>query len=410
MRKALTISQTLGRWISETTVAEIPDVVISDAIWRVIDQVGICIAGSGDENARAVRDVARELGSQERSTTFVFGDRFSAPMAGCVNGASGTALDYDDLHPESAVHISSVAVPAALALGEDRNANGEQMLLALALGAEVGIRVMVGAPPHQFHRRGIHATGTGGPFAAAAIGAKLLGLNAEQCANALGLAGSRSSGFLQGLVDGSSVKILHPGWAVEGGLTVALLAQKGYTGPAEVIEGKLGLYHAFLAGDENTFHLERICDGLGMRWLLPETEVKTWPNCAWNHSSLDGVAEIVRKNGLVYRDVERVDCFVPAPCIPLVCEPRETKLNPQTTYHMKFSLPYSLAMLLVKGDISVNDYNDEVLADPIVHEYASRVLRSRPFDAAGSLTWACRAYHRRRTNLCAEHAGQWPKR
>jgi 2-methylcitrate dehydratase PrpD len=339
-----------------------------------VDQVGVCIAGSRSPSADIIHRVAAKSGGSPESTSMVFGTRFPASLAGWVNGAVGHGPDYDDMHGVAAVHISSVAVPAALAAAEAVGASGAQCLLALATGAEVALRINTGAPPHQFHHRGLHGTGVAGPFAAAAIASKLMRLDQRATTNALGMAGSRSSGLMQTLIDGSWVKQLHPGWGVQGGITCALLAAEGFTGPTEVLEGKFGFFHALLYGDEETFQFDHITDGLGDRWILPDTTYKPWPNGVWNHASMEGTANILSREGLSTTDVERIDCYVPPICIPLVCEPRESKLNPRSLYHMKFSLQYSVAMLAILGAVEVDDYNEAALANRDIHDFAARVF------------------------------------
>ncbi len=368
-----TISERLARWSVSVAVEDLPADVADDARWRLVDQVGVCIAGSRSASAGIIHRVAAKSGGTPESTTMVFGTRFPAPLTGWVNGAVGHGADYDDMHGVAAVHISSVAVPAALAAAESVQASGAQCLLALATGAEIGLRINTGAPPHQFHHRGLHGTGVAGPFAAAAIASKLLGLDAAATTDALGMAGSRSSGLMQTLIDGSWVKQLHPGWGVQGGITCALLAAEGFTGPHEVLEGKFGFFNALLHGDEATFQFDHITDGLGERWILPDTTYKPWPNGVWNHASMEGTATIMSREGLSIGDVDRIDCFVPPICIPLVCEPREAKLNPRSLYHMKFSLQYSVAMLAVLGAVEVDDYNEATLANREIHNFAARV-------------------------------------
>jgi 2-methylcitrate dehydratase PrpD len=340
----------------------------------LVDQVGVTIAGSREESAAIVARVADSWGGYEQATTLVFGSRLPAPSAGWVNGTVGHGPDYDDMHGLAAVHISSVAVPAALAAAEAAGSSGAECLLAMVAGAEVALRIATGAPPHQFHHRGLHGTGVAGPFAAAVIGTKVRHLDAVKTAHAIGLAGSRSSGLMQTLIDGSWVKRLHPGWAIQGGLTCAQLAAEGYTGPKEVVEGKFGLFNALLHGDEATFDFDHITDGLGERWLLPGTTFKPWPNGVWNHASMDGAAIIVRREKLKVSEIARIDTYVPPICIPIVCEPREAKLNPRSPYHLKFSLPYSVAMLLVHGSVEVDDFTDLMVADAQVRALAERVF------------------------------------
>jgi 2-methylcitrate dehydratase PrpD len=369
-----TIAEDLAEWLVATDASDLPTPVVEDAKWRLVDQVGVGIAGARDERAAIVARIAEHRGGRPEATTIVFGTKLPAPTAGWVNGTAGHIPDFDDMNGRAAVHISSVAVPAALAAAEALELGGERCLAAMVVGAEIALRIASGAPPHQFHRRGLHGTGVAGPFAAAAIGAKLLRLSAAQTTNAIGMAGSRSSGLMQTLIDGSSVKQLHPGWGIEGGLTCALLAAEGYTGPAEVVEGKFGFFNALLFGDEEQFRFAEITQDLGDRWLLPETTYKPWPNGVWNHASMAGADAIVRREGLGYDDIGRIDVHVPPICLPIVCEPREAKLNPRSEYHLKFSLPYSVAMLLVNGSVSTEDYTEATLGDKRIRDLAQLVF------------------------------------
>lgn len=368
-----TISQRLASWAAAVRAEDVPAHVMEDARWRLVDQVGVCIAGTRSESARAVHRVAERFGGNPQATTLGVGTRYSAPLTGWVNGAAGHAADYDDMNGVAAVHISSVAVPAALAAAEALRCSGSECLVAMAVGAEIGLRILSGAPPHQFHKRGLHGTGVAGPFVAAAIMGKLMDLPPMTLAQALGMAGSRSSGLMQTLVDGSWVKQLHPGWAVEGGLTCAWLADEGFTGPAEVVEGQFGFFPALLHGDEAELHLDRIVEGLGHRWLLPETTFKPWPNGVWNHASMEGAMVITQREHLSPDDIEHIDVHVPPVCIPIVCEPRAAKVSPSSAYHMKFSLQYSVAMLINLGRVEVDDYNETTLRDPAIRALAERV-------------------------------------
>lgn len=369
-----TISEQLAAWVHRLRVDDLPADVVDDARWRLVDMVGVTIAGSRVDSAGPVSRVAGSLGGNPQATTMTFGQRLPAPLAAWVNGAVGHGPDYDDTHGLAAVHISTVAIPAALAAAEARGAGGEACLLAFVAGAEISLRIAMGAAPHQFHKRGLHGTGVAGPFAAAAIASRLFGLTEGQTANALGMAASQSAGLMQTLIDGSWVKRLHPGWGAQAGLTTALLAAEGFTGPREALEGKYGFFNALLNGSEDTFQWDRITGDLGRTWQLPDTTYKPWPNGAWNHSSMDAVTMIMAEHGIGRDQIERIDLFVPDICIPIVCEPREAKLNPRSPYHMKFSLPYAVAMLVVRGTVEVDDFVPAVLAEPEPREFAKKVF------------------------------------
>ncbi len=365
------IAARLAEFTSGLRAGSLPQAVRDDARRRLEDTVGVCLAGSRLDYAPIVAGLAGEQGGAPQAHTIGFGQQLPAPLAGFVNAALAHGPDYDDTHSLAMVHISCLVVPAALAMGELVGASGAEVAVAMVAGAEVGLRIGAAAP-HRFHLRGLHATGIMGPFAAAATGARVLGLDASQTANALGLAGSQAAGLRQSSQDGSWVKRLHPAWAVQSGLTAALLAARGFTGPRAVIEGSSGLYAAMLHGEP--VETGRVTEALGERWFYPETVFKPYPNGAWNHSSMDGVMAIMRREGLGHADVARIDVTVPMECMPAVCEPRDARIHPRTPYHMKFSLPYSVALLAINGSVGVDDYNEETHANPVIADFAARVF------------------------------------
>ena len=368
--KALSLE--LAEFFSSLQLEDLPDHVVADARFRLMDTLGVAIAGSRMDYAEAVLGVVTDLGGREEATVVGSGARLPAPAAGFVNAAYAHGPDYDDTHSVAMVHIGCLAVPAALAMAERQGASGAQLLTALVAGAEVGLRIGAAAP-HRFHMRGFHATGVVGAFVGATAAGRLLGLDAAQLANALGLAGSQAAGLLQGLHDGSWVKRLHPAWTVQAGILAALLAQRGFIGPRQVLEGGWGLYSVLLNGDEGPVEPSAVVRGLGSDWLLPETTYKPYSSGAWNHSTMDGVSAIMREHGLSVHDIQGIEAHVPHECIPVVCEPREAKIHPGTPYHMKFSLPYSTAILAVLGHADVDDYTDEVFRNPEIADLAARI-------------------------------------
>ena len=365
-----TVAEELASFSAGLDPAAIPAEVKDDARWRLMDTLGVAIAGRRMDSAASVLAVANSLGGEPQATAIGSGRKLPAPMAGWVNGALAHMPDFDDTHSLAMVHISCTSVPAALAMGERVDASGAEMLTALVAGGEIGLRIGA-AVPHRFHAHLFHATPTCGTFVAAAAGSKLLGNDVARTANSLGIAASQSAGLLQGMQDGSWIKRLHPGSAVQSGLLAALLAEQGFTGPREIIEGVSGLYRTLLGGEE--FDAQAVCAGLGETWLYPDTVYKPYPNGAWNHSSTDGVIAIMREHGLAHTDVERIDCSIPVEGMHAVCDPRENRLRPQTPYHMKFSLYYSVAILAVLGHEDLDDYTEAVRIDPRIAEFAARI-------------------------------------
>lgn len=366
------ISGELATFFTGVKRADFPEFVRDDARWRLMDTIGVGLAGSRMDFADSVRSVFADMAGSPEASAWGPGPKMPAGMAGFVNGAYAHGPDYDDTHSVAMVHIGCLAVPAAVAMAERCGSTGAEMLEALIAGAEIGLRIGAAAP-HRFHMRGFHATSVVGPFAAAATAGRLLNLDAARLTDALGLAGSQAAGLLVGLHDGSWVKRLHPGWSVQAGITAALLAERGFVGPREVLENSWGLYGVLLHGDEPPADLGVLTAGLGQTWLMPATTYKPYSSGAWNHSTMDAVRSLMQSQGIRHQQIARIDVTVPEECIPIVCEPRDAKIHPSTAYHMKFSLPYSTAMLAVLGHADIDDYSEEVRANSEVADLASRI-------------------------------------
>ena len=261
-------------------------------------------------------------------------------------------------------------VPAALAVAEEQGASGADLLVALTAGSEVVTRLGMVAGA-GFHVRGFHPTAVCGVFGAAAAASRLRGLDATATTNALGIAGSMASGLLEFLSDGSATKRLHPGWAAHAGIIASRLAAHGATGPATVLEGRFGLYAAYL--DRTDVDLAASLDDLGERWETPNIAFKPYPACHYIHASLDALRELHEADPIAPEDVESIVALTTEAGVSLVLEPLEAKHRPRSEYESKFSLPYSLASLLVRGNVDVSTYTDEAITDTAVLDVASRV-------------------------------------
>jgi 2-methylcitrate dehydratase PrpD len=221
-----------------------------------------------------------------------------------------------------------------------------------------------------FHDVGFHPTAILGVFGATAAAARIRGLDAATTRQALGIAGSLAAGILENLADGSSTKRLHPGFAARSGVLAARLAAHGETGPATVIEGRFGLYNAYLRRGD--LDIEGQLADLGERWETPNIAYKPYPACHFLHAAVDAAAEATA-DGVDVDEIEEVVAYVPAAVVPIVLEPLADKHAPRSEYDAKFSLPYSVAHQLVHGRVDVMTYVGDAIAEPRVLELARRV-------------------------------------
>jgi 2-methylcitrate dehydratase PrpD len=214
------------------------------------------------------------------------------------------------------------------------------------------------ATPGAFHARGFHPTAICGIFGATAASARLGGLSVSDTASALGIAGSMASGLFAYLDDATATKPIHPAWAAHGALVAARLASLGAEGPPGVLEGRFGLYHAFV---DTRIDLDPQLADLGERWETPRIAFKPFPACHFIHGSLGATASLLGE--VDPDDIEDVLVTVPEAGVSLVLEPAESKVAPRTDYEGKFSLQYSTAAMLVHGRVGLATYTPDALAD-----------------------------------------------
>ena len=351
---------------------DLPPEVVEKAKLHCLDALGIALASSRLDFGRAIHAAVQAWGGTPESTLIGFGGKVPAPSAALLNGSLIHGLDYDDTHLGAIIHVSTVVVPAALAVAEAVHASGRDLITALVAGNEVDIRIGLAAPS-EFHHRGYHPTPICGPFAAAIVAGRLSGHSREAMANALGIAGSQAAGIQEFLHDGSSVKRFHPGWAAHGGVIAAQVAAHGLTGPAKVFEGHYGLYNVLLGPGH--FHEEVLTDGLGSRWETLNLSIKPYPCCHFGHAFIDAARAIRRSPGFDLAQVDRIVAGIAPTPGNILCLPEDVKKRPPTTYAALFSLPYMVALGLTGDQAGLAEFSAERIGDPVLLAIAEKVER-----------------------------------
>jgi 2-methylcitrate dehydratase PrpD len=373
----MTLARRLAEFAASLDLADVPAEVVDSVRMRTLDIVGIALAASTLETAPSILGALEGWGAAGDCTVVGAKRSAAAPLAILANGALAHSLDFDDTHAASITHASAVVVPVALALGEAGALDGRALVAAMVAGYESITRLGMAAPG-AFHARGWHATGVCGGFAAALVAGRLEALDVDRLTAALGIAGSFASGVLAYLDDGSWVKRVHAGWAGHAGAVAAALARGGFTGPASVLEGRFGFYRTFLGVDPDLAPFAT----LGHRWETPAIGYKPYPCCHYNHAYLDCALDLRQAHALSVEEIEAIECRVPAGQVPIVCEPREAKLRPRSSYDAQFSLPYSVASALLDGRIGLDTYSAERLGEPGRLALAARVSHAVDPDSA----------------------------
>jgi 2-methylcitrate dehydratase PrpD len=275
------------------------------------------------------------------------------------------SFDYDDYH-QAKIHPGAVVIPAAISIGERMGASGKAVLTAMVAGYETMIRVSFATGPNASRLKGWHLTGTTGTFGAAAAAGNLLRLNQGETASALGMAGTQSAGLWAFTADGAMSKRFHAGRSSQSGIIGALLAQKGYKGPTQILEAEDG---GFCRATSDQVDFALALDGLGKRFLSGEVNIKPYACCASVHSAIDAVRDLVQVHKIIPPDIERV--FVKtARGVKVQCG---FPYEPLSVLQAQMSLQYSMAVFLLEGKAHAEQFTEEKISDPKILELAKRV-------------------------------------
>ncbi|MQB00158.1 MAG: MmgE/PrpD family protein [Actinobacteria bacterium] len=362
----LTASDLAANFVASLSSMVMPGEVLKAARLRIIDTVGVAVAGSA---LPALQALAVSLARDDGAGQLWGSGRTAVPaQAAMFNAAASHGEDFDDTHTGAVVHGSACVVPAAWAAAEERDLTIGDLLRGVIAGWEVAARVGM-ASGGGFHRRGLHTTSVAGAFGAAAAVCAVWDLDARQTRNALGISGSTAGGLNAYLEDGSQGKLMNPGFAAQGGYLAALAATAGLSGPGRVFEGRHGLFEALGDGPEGV--LEEF-DDLGGRWEIREVSTKPYPFCHFAHATVDAVLEI-RGSGLDVQSIDEVKCRLPAPTFDLLCRPWDAKQSPSTPYSVRFSLPWLVALALVDGEITRASFASGLLSRHDVGRLAQQV-------------------------------------
>lgn len=356
-----TIARTLGDFAARVSPPSLPPEVTTSVRERILDTVGLCLGAVPLETSGMALRVGQGWGGPQEATVLGTLDRLPATSAAFVNGVLAHSLDFDDTHLPSVLHPSASIIPGVLAVAEQTGARIDDAIAAAAVGYEICVRAGMAAYDRSlgnsvFFERGWHATSICGALGVAAAASKLMGLDAEGIAHALGIAVSMGSGVIEGNRAGGSVKRLHCGWAAHAGLIAAQCARAGVTGPATAFEGRFGFYQAFCGGLAAPAELDR---GLGAEWCIPGIFYKPYPANHFTHTGIDAALALRLK--VRPDEVAAVTIGVASPTVRTIGEPRAEKIRPQSGYHGQFSGPFTFTAAFLGGGglgVALDDFSD----------------------------------------------------
>jgi 2-methylcitrate dehydratase PrpD len=322
------------------------------------------VAGAGEDGIAALRELLLDRGGRAEATSLVYGDRLPATSAALLNGTMCRALDFCDAMAPG-VHIGSSVVPAALAAAElAGGADRRTFVAALAVGAEVGARFNLTEEMYD----GFDPTGIAAVFGAVAAAGRMLGLSSDQLRHALALGFNRCGGSFQSHIDGSLAVRLQQGLVAETGVVCAQLAQRGFTGPVNFLEGRYGFTHLFA---RELCSPAAFVDGLGDEWRLTRFMFKRFPSCGVTQGVTQQALDVVAELDLQPDDVAHVTVRMPPYSHQLVGNPFSPGANPRVS--AQFSVQYCVANAIARRGASLEHFRPEMVTAPALLPLIGRI-------------------------------------
>jgi 2-methylcitrate dehydratase PrpD len=354
---------------------DLPPEIVRCAKDCISDTVAAAICGSALPWSRIVIDYAERTGPGGQSRILGRGSVVQAPAAALANGALAHAFELDALtRPGAGAHPGATVLPPALAIAQQQGAGGRALIAAFVAGNEAMIRIGR-ATGHTNEARGFHAPGTTGPFGAAVACGHLLGLDAAQMTNALGIAGSLAGGLLEfARGDGGMVKRLHLGRASEAGVLAASLAAAGFAGPKTVLEGEFGFLRVFCS----EYDVGALTRNLGEEYVTLSTVLKRYPVHATAHAAVRAVRDLQAEHRFSGDAVESITVTATRRMIE-----RHNIHEPPDLMLAQYSIPFCVALALHREARDPESYDAGALADPQIRALTRRVHLVAETDGGG---------------------------
>jgi 2-methylcitrate dehydratase PrpD len=354
------LSQKIAEFTQNFQLHQAPASVATNAKLAILDCLGVAVLASTQEIGERLRNFARMHAASGQCTVWGMEIQSNARDAALLNGTLAHGLDYDERN-----HATTYTLASSLVGGESVAASGREVLTAFIAGREVrasldslfshrGTGIGPGA-------RGWHSNGILGPIAAACCAAKIFKLDDKQTVSAIGIAAGSCGALTRD--GGTMAKPFRCGHAAATGLTVALLAHEGFTGDETALEQRYGLLEAI--GPLSDEILSSLGKDLGSEWDLSHSlRVKPFASCTATHSGLEAMLRLVQRVKIAPGDVEAIECDLRP--YPLV------RARPARGYEGRFSMPFCLAVALVHGKVTPNDFVNERLQEPAIQNLIQR--------------------------------------
>src|SRR5208337_232647 len=361
-----TITATMSRWAAELEYKHLSKDAVYQAKRFLLDSVGCALGGYQQHDVIIALEVLKEIAGRGPATVIGTGQRMDAVSASLANALMIRCMDYNDIYWKQDPSHPSDIFPAAMACCERARSDGKELIVGFVLGHEFEMRLCEAAFPGIRERGWHHATLTA--FVSPIVAARALHLSWEQIQHAIGISASRHC--TMGAVTAGKLTMMKntvDPMATQSGVLAALLAEKGYTGPEHVVDGKEGLTHCF--GPE--WKLNLLTDGLGESWRITQCGMKAFPTEALTHTPISAVLDLVKSNDLQPEQVEKIQIRSLARAADILSDP--SKYDPHTKETADHSLPYVIAAAPVERQVTPVQFTMEKIMDAKIRAQLKKV-------------------------------------
>jgi len=348
----------IADFVSQLRYEQIPESVRERGKLLILDSLGCAIYGAKPEWCRILQQTFGDLDASRTTSIWGTAQTLSSTNAALINGTQVQGFELDDVHRDGVLHCGAVVLPALIAVAESHTPmSGRDFLTAAIAGYEIGPRV--GRCMGQEHiGQGWHSGATLGVFSAAAGSARGLKLDPEQTVHALGIAGTQAAGLMAAQY-GAMVKRMHAGRSSQSGLYGALLAKAGFTGIRDVFEAPYGGFCTTFSRSSDRFNLDALSAGLGSEWEAMRVALKFYSCVGSNHTTLDAIGDIRKRRPFTLGELGRIVVHGSRVTADHVGWP----YKPEGLTSAQLNLPYCVATLLLEGDVFVDQFTEEAVAD-----------------------------------------------
>jgi 2-methylcitrate dehydratase len=360
------VTFTMAEWAASVTYEDLPAEVAASAKRFLMDSVGCALGGAQQHDVHIAREVLAECAGTGDATVLVTGERWDPVSASLLNALMIRVMDYNDIYWKQDPSHPSDIIPAAMAAAERAGRSGRDLLVGIALAYEFEQRLCETSFPGVREIGWHHATLTA---AAAPIAAgRMLGLTPEQIQHAIGISASRHC--TTGSVTAGKLTMMKntvDPMATQSGVIAALLAEKGYTGPEHVLDGKEGFSHVF----STDWKFDILTDGLGESWRILQCGMKFFPTEALTHAPISATLDLVIDNDLSADEVESVTIYSLARAADILADP--SKYDPRSKETADHSLPYVIAAAVADRQVTPLQFTDAKIMDSRIRAQLNKV-------------------------------------